>query len=404
MDLNKSEIAELKSIIDAMTQSSLKKAGITKYVSAIVYEINSDGTCNLYIPPDVKNIVTNVANKSGNVLNIGDSVELCTKNGKLNNSWIAVKHGAESIASSAELNECIGNGSDSSGVYIHLCNLSMDSHVQGRFASFRIYIGKGNNGEVNQNAFIDLILQSGWTGSLDGRVGCVWELHPMLAGFSGGGFHLGNTKIVVISNSRTNYDIWFSTNVTYCKPYYSYEIDNGVTVTHDGFTTSSSEPSGTKCNIQGITSGLAAYPIGSIFTTTNSNYNPNYFIGGSWTQLTGDAYFKIVTANAGVYGGQSDNKIQISNMPSHNHSASTTSNGAHSHSSEGRVSGSSGGNTIFESYPGASSTRPVSVPRSGTNGGHSHTISVGNTGGDSNGNTVAYYPYYYGIYAWVRTA
>ena len=94
MDLNKNEIAELKSIIDAMTQSSLKKAGIPKYVSAIVYGINSDGTCNLYIPPDVKNIVTNVANKSGNVLNIGDSVELCTKNGKLNNSWIAVKHGA----------------------------------------------------------------------------------------------------------------------------------------------------------------------------------------------------------------------------------------------------------------------------------------------------------------------
>ena len=32
-------------------------------------------------------------------------------------------------------------------------------------------------------------------------------------------------------------------------------------------------------------------------------------------------------------------------------------------------------------------------------GGHSHTITVNNTG---NGN--AYYPYYYGIYAWVRTA
>lgn len=92
MDLNKNEIAELKSIIDAMTQSSLKKAGIPKYVSAIVYGINSDGTCNLYIPPDVKNIVTNVANKSGNVLNIGDSVELCAKNGCINNAWISIKH------------------------------------------------------------------------------------------------------------------------------------------------------------------------------------------------------------------------------------------------------------------------------------------------------------------------
>lgn len=399
MDLNKNEIAELKSIIDAMTQSSLKKAGITKYVSAIVYEINSDGTCNLYIPPDVKNIVTNVANKSGNVLNIGDSVELCTKNGKLNNSWIAVKHGAESIASSAELNECISNGADSSGIYIHLCNLSMDSHVQGRFASFRIYIGKGNNGNVNQNAFIDLILQSGWTGSLDGRVGCVWELHPMLTGDASDGFHLGNTRIAVVSNSRTNYDIWFSTNVTYCKPYYSYEIDSGVTVIHDGFTTSSSEPSGTKCNIQGITSGLASYPIGSIFTTTNSNYNPDYFIGGSWTQLTGDAYFKIVTANAGAYGGQSDNKIQISNMPSHNHSVSIASSGEHRHATQGRTSSGSNTPAIFESFAGTGGTRTVNVPRSGTNGAHTHTVNESSVGGGE-----AYYPYYYGVYAWVRTA
>lgn len=405
MDLNKSEIAELKEIIDIMTQNSLKKAGITKYVSAIVYEVNSDGTCNLYIPPDVKNIVTNIPNKSGNTLNIGDSVELCTKNGKLNNSWIAVKHGADSIATGAALHECIGNGSDSSGIYIHLCNLSMDSHVQGRFASFRIYIGRGNNGEVNQNAFIDLILQSGWTGSLDGRVGCTWELHPMLAGYSGG-FNLANTRITVISNSRNDYDIWFSTNITYCKPYYSYEIDNGVTVTHDGFTTSSSEPSGTKCNIQGITSGLAAYPVGSIFTTTNANYNPNYFLGGSWTQLNGDAYFKIVTSGAGSYGGQSDNKIQLTNMPSHNHTASTTSNGAHYHDSTGRKGSGSSTGSIFESYDSAGSTRSVRTPLSGTNGGHSHTISVGNTGGDPNNNneTVAYYPYYYGLYAWIRNS
>lgn len=405
MDLNKNEIAELKSIIDAMTQNSLKKAGMTKYVSAIVYEVNSDGTCNLYIPPDVKNIVTNIPNKSGNILNIGDSVELCTKNGKLNNSWIAVKHGADSIASSAALHECVGTGGDSSGFYIHLCNLSMESHLQGRFASFRIYIGRGNNGAVNQNAFIDLVLQSGWTGSLDGRVGCVWELHPMLAGYadsgglSVGGFNLYNTRIVVISNSRTDYDIWFSTNITYCKPFYSYEIDSGVTVTHDGFTTSSSVPSGTQCNIQGITSGLAAYPIGSIFTTTDSKYDPNYFIGGSWSQLTGDAYFKIVTSNAGSYGGVSNHKIGVTNLPSHNHSVSITSSGAHSHTTKTMKSTGSTSGSMAESFGTYGSTRDITIPYGTTNGAHTHTVSESNVG-DGN----AYYPYYYGLYAWVRTA
>ena len=96
MDFNKDETLEFKEILDSMSDNNLKNAKITKYVAAIIYAVNNDGTCNIYIPPDTKNIATNIPNKSGELLQIGDSVEVCTKNGKLNNAWIALKHGSSS--------------------------------------------------------------------------------------------------------------------------------------------------------------------------------------------------------------------------------------------------------------------------------------------------------------------
>lgn len=94
MDFSKNEIKKFKETIDDMIDINLQNAGITKYISAIVYAKNNDGTYNLYIPPDTTNIISNIYNKTGETLNIGDSVELCTKNGSVNNCWIAVKHGA----------------------------------------------------------------------------------------------------------------------------------------------------------------------------------------------------------------------------------------------------------------------------------------------------------------------
>lgn len=83
---------EFKGVIEDIVDTRINNKGITKYISAIVSAINSDGSVNVYLPPDTTKIVSNVANKTGEYLNIGDSVELCTKNGKTNNAWIAVKH------------------------------------------------------------------------------------------------------------------------------------------------------------------------------------------------------------------------------------------------------------------------------------------------------------------------
>ena len=64
------------------------------------------------------------------------------------------------------------------------------------------------------------------------------------------------------------------------------------------------------------------------------------------------------------------------------HTHSIGSSGAHSHASQGRMEGSGTGANIFESYNGASKTRSVNVPRTGTNGNHTH--SPGSSGSAGN--------------------
>ena len=64
------------------------------------------------------------------------------------------------------------------------------------------------------------------------------------------------------------------------------------------------------------------------------------------------------------------------------HTHTIGSSGAHHHASQGRMEGSGTGANIFESYNGASKTRSVNVPRTGTNGAHTH--SPGSSGSEGN--------------------
>lgn len=84
---------EFKSVIEDIVDAKMARKGITKFMSAIVKKINTDGSVDVYLPPDKTRVVSKVLNKTGETLVVGDSVELCTKNGKTSNSWIAVKHG-----------------------------------------------------------------------------------------------------------------------------------------------------------------------------------------------------------------------------------------------------------------------------------------------------------------------
>lgn len=128
------------------------------------------------------------------------------------------------------------------------------------------------------------------------------------------------------------------------------------------------------------------YPVGSIYLSTSAT-SPASFIGGSWELLDADAYFKIVTANAGQLGGVSNHKISISNMPSHSHKI------ASSNSYSNDIIGY-GYNASSQGVGGTKTNKSVSYYTSDRSGNQV----IENTGSGT-----AYYPYYYGVYAWKRT-
>ena len=84
---------EFKGVIEDIVDARISKKGITKFVSAVVKTVNSNGSVDVYLPPDTEKIISGVLNKTGENLSVGDSVELCTKNGKTSNAWVSVKHG-----------------------------------------------------------------------------------------------------------------------------------------------------------------------------------------------------------------------------------------------------------------------------------------------------------------------
>ncbi len=102
MDFDVKQIAEFKKVIEDIVDARLKSYGITSFVAAVVTKVNDDGTVNVTIPPDNSRFVNNVLNKSNESLSTGDSVELCTKNGRLSNAWVAIKHGKSVSGSSLE--------------------------------------------------------------------------------------------------------------------------------------------------------------------------------------------------------------------------------------------------------------------------------------------------------------
>ena len=118
------------------------------------------------------------------------------------------------------------------------------------------------------------------------------------------------------------------------------------------------------------------YPIGSLYITTNS-INPSNFLGGSWEQITSDAYLKIVDNNAGTLGGtNSQHKIPVSSLPKHRH----------------------GNRVTLNMTQGAGADRNLVV------GGGSVWSATDTYQNQYIGEDKPYYPYYYGIYVFKRTA
>lgn len=148
-----------------------------------------------------------------------------------------------------------------------------------------------------------------------------------------------------------------------------------------------------------------AYPIGSVYLSIN-NTNPGTLFGGIWRRIEGFYLYAGSDSTLNTSGGSLETgstTLSIEQIPSHNHNVAVTSSGAHSHTTQGRTSAGSKTPAIFESYTGAGGTRNVNVPRSGTNGAHTHTVTQDSVGGGQ-GHTHTMVPPFFQVAMWIRTA
>jgi len=152
-----------------------------------------------------------------------------------------------------------------------------------------------------------------------------------------------------------------------------------------------------------VTTGLqAAYPVGSIYLGTLST-NPNTLFGfGTWVAF--GAGRMLISTDAtylpGTTGGSATTTLITANLPSHNHSAtSTVSDPTHSHQA-GYTNGSSGnaGQGIPLADFGASGPSTFNTSAAGT--GITVGTTIGNTG---SGTAISTISPYIAVYMWNRT-
>ena len=152
-----------------------------------------------------------------------------------------------------------------------------------------------------------------------------------------------------------------------------------------------------------VTAGLAAaYPVGAIFLSTVST-NPSTLLGfGTWVAYgTGRMLIsQDATYPAGTTGGSATTTLITANLPSHSHSATTTStDSGHTHGSAiGSGFISNGGPESLAGGPNLPFGRP-SATASG-NAIITSTTTIGNTG---SGTAVTTISPYIAVYMWNRT-
>ena len=154
------------------------------------------------------------------------------------------------------------------------------------------------------------------------------------------------------------------------------------------------------------------YPIGSIYLSVNS-VDPSTIFGGTWEKIKdkfllsdGDTY------SIGSTGGEATHTLTIDEMPSHNHSAISSSNGDHNHSLVS-ITGYDDHNFIngtgefliqnSDTVMGAAQAVNASLKygSTGNAGSHNHSLTVNSTGGSQPHNNM---PPYLAINVWKRVA
>lgn len=154
------------------------------------------------------------------------------------------------------------------------------------------------------------------------------------------------------------------------------------------------------------------YPVGSVYMTSDDNFNPEEVFGGTWHHVTDDVYLKAVMSGGGSKGGSTDHVITSSNLPPHVHGMKHT----HNVSSKGYYAIATQKVWQFETFGGKfvdhSAKYKVPMVRTATSSSPSGeqrdckttgSASITDTGTGSFANA-AYHPGYYGVHIWERRA
>lgn len=185
-------------------------------------------------------------------------------------------------------------------------------------------------------------------------------------------------------------------------------------------------------NFQPLDTVKKVFPVGSIYTNASDQTNPSTLFGfGTWVKfgqgkvLVGhdpsDGDFNV----AGETGGEKNHTLSVGEMPKHGHTGSTSANGGHNHSGVTSYSGNhrhsyvdywaqgntSGGPFDADHHYGGRERQSQRVTAYAGNhnhsfttnwqGNHTHTVYIGQTGGNQAHNNLQ--PYIV-VYMWVRTA
>lgn len=147
------------------------------------------------------------------------------------------------------------------------------------------------------------------------------------------------------------------------------------------------------------------YPVGSVITLTNDTDPNKIYTGTTWEKM--DAGRVLVSAGTytedgetytyalGDKGGEAKHQNTIEEIPPHNHSASVSTVGGHTHTIPHSLSSSGGG------HAGYWMDRQDGSHNTGTSGNHSHNVTIQNAGGGQKANNMQ--PYVV-VYYWQRTA
>lgn len=145
------------------------------------------------------------------------------------------------------------------------------------------------------------------------------------------------------------------------------------------------------------------YPVGSIYMSTVSTNPATLFGFGTWEAMPAGRVLLAqgksswgTTYNAGSTGGEATHQLTVGELAAHSHTASSNTTGEHNHGINARAH--NGADTAISYFESANSDRTYYTNNAG---GHSHTITVNNTGSNTAHNNMQ--PYIV-CYIWKRSA